>query len=1419
MIRTKRFGKTKAVKMGAVALGAVLCATTMIPIAANAVYAEDASGVNKYYSAYSSWQDVENAASVVNEELMEESIVMLKNRKNTLPLKNTDMNVTLFGTGSVNPTYGSNGSGTRSINAYTEQVTLINGLKHAGFNINPATIPVYEGLGNTTNHSTVGDGANVPAAQVQSTFDKFKTSYSTYDDAAVVVITRTGGEGLDYSMTRYYDGTNQSNSAGEGNGRGDWSADAETVKESNKAGNTANRTIHTLRLNKDEQALMDYVTAAGFKNVVVLVNSPIAMELGELEDNDAVGGVLWVGQPGVNGFEAVGKVLNGEVSPSGRTVEVFASRYDQDPTWYNFGDQAQTNAEHKMGVDSVIYDKDGNVVTFTVGSGVGGGAGGKSSVYSVAYEEGIYTSYRWYETQSADNVANEYYKAAESNGAPATGFVAATGETFTARDGANPYMPNNDGATYDVNDTYYNRYNGVVYPFGYGLSYTTFDWSIDNKSALDDLALTANGKVTINVTVKNTGKYAGRDVVQVYYDPDYNGTIEKAAANLVQFEKTDILQPGESQMLAIEFDVKDMASFDDIDANKNGFAGYELEKGDYKISLRTDSHNIKKSSTNVDLQFTAKVNGAEAGYTSAWVSGNGVDQDYTGIVYDGRDLAHNYNGKDADGNENANAEPIFSETDKASSDWLYNTRGDENVIKYVSRSAESGLALPDAPAKDTNKYGDDWVTRIKAFEGYTAVDDLEDLYKNQEYIATTLPETWTQSDYDPQNKIMLSSLSGIGYPVWKNENGTVTAANEAARKYDEFLNQLSWEQITTIHNTDNSSIAYSLEPDGSVSAGSAFPGGMPGIPGGDGPAPMTAKAKNSARAATTGKAPENLAELGVKNARSNDGANQLQAKGKDTAAEGSVGIFPASETNVATTWGKEIAAKRGTILGEESLWMNVTGLWGSGMNLKRSPFQGRNFEYLSADGVQGGLIAAAMYGAAEEMGMVVYIKHYILNEQDTYRNDADGCAVWLTEQSLRELYGKTYEITIKQGNAHGIMTAFMRMGGISQDNNYNLLYKLTRGEWGFHGEMCTDAGAGASGEACLRAGCDTPLMNFGGAKSSDHKEWSAADNLPVVEGDNTDKQIAKTEYYNSRITAARVMYTVANSNAMQNGLVLASFAGKDDLKAFANSNSYVGVTITEGWTTTTIAKAIGGIDIDLSADKDKIGTDDVTYALASGSVLPEGLIITSDGRLSGTTSEAGTFKFKVRIYADKYVSCSKEFTVVISKPISYSAVKGTAGDEDFESQISLANGITGSASYTVTGLPEGMEFDSETGLIFGAPTEAGKYDVSVSVKIAGADEYTYDTYTDTVTLEFSDAASTDKYVTGTAIVDGKLVEYYSDGSSKTIGNIGANEAVVPETNEDNGLAVAALVLSVLGVCGIGALTAVTFIGKKKEKSE
>lgn len=200
MIRTKRFGKTKAVKMGAVALGAVLCATTMIPIAANAVYAEDASGVNKYYSAYSSWQDVENAASVVNEELMEESIVMLKNRKNTLPLKNTDMNVTLFGTGSVNPTYGSNGSGTRSINAYTEQVTLIDGLKHAGFNINPATIPVYEGLGNTTNHSTVGDGANVPAAQVQSTFDKFKTSYSTYDDAAVVVITRTGGEGLDLSL-------------------------------------------------------------------------------------------------------------------------------------------------------------------------------------------------------------------------------------------------------------------------------------------------------------------------------------------------------------------------------------------------------------------------------------------------------------------------------------------------------------------------------------------------------------------------------------------------------------------------------------------------------------------------------------------------------------------------------------------------------------------------------------------------------------------------------------------------------------------------------------------------------------------------------------------------------------------------------------------------------------------------------------------------------------------------------------------------------------------------------------------------------------------------------------------------------------------------------------------------------------------
>ena len=126
----------------------------------------------------------------------------------------------------------------------------------------------------------------------------------------------------------------------------------------------------------------------------------------------------------------------------------------------------------------------------------------------------------------------------------------------------------------------------VQFPFGYGLSYTTFQQEMGPISE-------SNGTITFDVTVTNTGSVAGKDVVEVYYNPPYtNGGIEKASANLVAFDKTGVIEPGKSETVKISFQAEDMASFD-----YQGAGSYVLEAGDYVISINSDSHNVIDSQT------------------------------------------------------------------------------------------------------------------------------------------------------------------------------------------------------------------------------------------------------------------------------------------------------------------------------------------------------------------------------------------------------------------------------------------------------------------------------------------------------------------------------------------------------------------------------------------------------------------------------------------------------------------------------------------------------------------------------------------------------------------------------------------------------------------------------------------------------
>ena len=159
------------------------------------------------------------------------------------------------------------------------------------------------------------------------------------------------------------------------------------------------------------------------------------------------------------------------------------------------------------------------------------------------------------------------------------------------------------------------------------------------------------------------------------------------------------------------------------------------------------------------------------------------------------------------------------------------------------------------------------------------------------------------------------------------------------------------------------------------------------------------------------------------------------------------------ETNIASTWDVELAAKQGLCVGNESLFMGTSGWYGPAMNTHRSAFAGRNFEYYSQDGVHGGFIAAAVVKAAQSKGCNVYLKHFAMNDQET---DRTGMGTFNSEQAMREIYLKPFEEAIKRGEAVALMSSFNRIGAIWTGGSQALCQGVLRNEWGFKGMTITD---------------------------------------------------------------------------------------------------------------------------------------------------------------------------------------------------------------------------------------------------------------------------------------------------------------------------------------------------------------------------
>ena len=449
----------------------------------------------------------------------QETYALLKNENSALPIA-SDAKITLFGVRSYAPVYGNNGGSTPDGKSTVE---IFDAFAERGFQINPSMLAAYEanfadeewavpqfGGGILPQYNSItsyNDPCELTLSELAALNPDYNSEYSQYNDAAIVVFGRGGGENGD----GYYPGEE---------GRADG---VETV------------TGNILSLSDEEVEILEEAKA-NFDKVIVLINATNPMEIGDLAQDPEVDAILWIGFPGAYGFYGVADVLNGTVSPSAHLGDVFAKNSALAPAMMNYGNIPWANASD--------YSADANVNSYLIES------------------EGIYTGYRYYETRYADIVMGN-------------GGAQATAGTYANPDGT---VATQDG-TWDYS-------NEVVYPFGYGLSYTTFQQTLDSVEILG-----SKESATVTVTVTNTGSVAGKSVIQLYaqapytdYDKQYH--IEKSAIQLMDFEKTKTLEPGESQTITMTVDLANLASYDAENAQT-----YILDPGDYYFSLGTDAHD------------------------------------------------------------------------------------------------------------------------------------------------------------------------------------------------------------------------------------------------------------------------------------------------------------------------------------------------------------------------------------------------------------------------------------------------------------------------------------------------------------------------------------------------------------------------------------------------------------------------------------------------------------------------------------------------------------------------------------------------------------------------------------------------------------------------------------------------------------
>ena len=643
-----------------------------------------------------------------------------------------------------------------------------------------------------------------------------------------------------------------------------------------------------------------------------------------------------------------------------------------------------------------------------------------TNYYYVNYSEGIYVGYRYYETRYEDVI----------------------------------FGRGNAGD--------YNYATTVTYPFGYGLSYTSFEWSNFNMSAAD-----ADGNIKITVDVKNTGSRSGKEVVQIYAQAPYiAGGAEKSSVVLVGFAKTSNLAPKETETVEITVSLKDLTSYDSK-AN-GGKGGYILDAGNYYITAASNAHEAINAIIEAKAAPLADGTLTASKPDSSTTVGNMVGV-HNQANYDS--TTYNQIG------DNNLIENQF--TDSTLSDAKYLSRSDwsmmeNNGLRYGSVSSEKSKAEVggmqfEAEATDAMK---------NALKSFYSLNPNE----GKELVGAAFGK-----DYD----VDLIDLRGLAYddPLW-----------------DKLLDQITLDELSKLIDE----CGYCSPAVDSIN--------KPKVNDLDGPA----------------------------------GLNDIIAHGSMPIGDGYRAMTWPTQYMLACSWNTKLAEDMGRGIAEDGLYSDTVGWYGPGMNIHRTPFAGRNFEYYSEDAFLSGVLGKAeVYGAAQK-GMYAFIKHFAVNDQETHRDDR-GLATFVEEQAIREIYLKPFEMTIIDNNveieynepikdengniksyvrksatvpaATAVMTSFNRIGVTWAGGHYNLITGVLRGEWGFNGFVLTDYEVGAGKGSymdtlqTLAAGGDAKLKTVG---------------MDALFGFDISKYPEYQGY--GRDAAHRILYTVVNSAGM-NGYV------------------------------------------------------------------------------------------------------------------------------------------------------------------------------------------------------------------------------------------------------------------------------------------